>query len=226
MPLCKVIGIPSLPISIGDIIITIALFMVIQLLLVRPVARKSTPKDIADYTGKLNFTSELKIDEIIQAAGEESIDEFDSFLPSSQSSPSTLSDDIILGEAEKGFDLHKDPLISNMEGDMILGGDATKSPFYQKQEDFLASDSDDFILPDIDDASLQEDSEEYDHVFRVLNKIKDRQDSPTTPIASMDQEEWTLPQETTEEFFDESVNEELLLQNNPLVKRQMSRKKF
>lgn len=215
MPLCKVIGIPSLPISIGDIIITIALFMVIQLLLVRPVARKSTPKDIADYTGKLNFTSELKIDEIIQAAGEESIDEFDSFLPSLQSSPSTLSDDIILGETEKGFDLHKDPLISNMEGDMILGGDATKSPFYQEQEDFLASDSDDFILPDIDDASLQEDSEEYDHVFRVLDEIKDRQDSPTTPIASMDQEEWTLPQETTEEFFDESVDEELLFTEQP-----------
>jgi len=193
MPLCRVIGVPGLPISVGDLVVSVALFMLIQAMLVRPAAKKATPKDIADYTGKLNFTSELKIDEIIQAAGEESIEELDSFLPASKRVAPAIEDDIILGADDKDIDLRKDHFVSNMADDMILGEDATKSLSYQEQkdfEDFLASDKDiAFTLPGIEPVATKDDGEEYDHVLRALDEIKEREDTSPEPLAEEVQDE-------------------------------------
>lgn len=190
MPLCRIIGVPGLPISIGDLIVSVALFMVVQLFFVQPAAKKATPKDIADYTGKLNFTNELKIDEIIQAAGEESIDELDSYLTSSRKPDLALEDDIILGDDEGSIDLHKEHLVSSAADDMILGQDATKALSYQQRQELEKSlstpdeeerEEDITLLPASSDSLVEEDDEDYEEMLRVLDEIKHRQDQPSQP---------------------------------------------
>ncbi len=179
MPLCRMAAIPlgfiAIPVSIGDIIISVGLFFIVQKFMVVKESHKAPEKERLEYTGKLNFTSELNIDEIVKAAEGGQM---------TGSEAGMIAPDVDIAASSKGA---LDDFIFSAEEDVILGGDGSdtaQAPAQMGAAYGLIANSVNEApaiegIPEnglIAEAESQADEEdEFDSILRALDNVNNKQ---------------------------------------------------